>query len=436
MPELSQTTGEVRFIRWLVEAGQQVKKGDPICEVETDKVTTEVESFRSGVVLKLYARPDTMVNAGSVIAMLGKPGETLEEGIQKKPTPKGTVEEVGKKIESKGAEEKTEATAEYETKPAGGEKKEKPAPREKETKAEEQGAPKKRWRVKDGIKATPLVRNIARRKNIDLNRVKGTGPQGLITKKDLIGYEKSSREARREAAGAEAESKGPQEPAAEVEAISLSTNQAAVAKNMVKSNSEAPHYYVKTQVFFDRVLQWREKNLASNGSKASMYSLFIYAVGRTLRQFPLLNAFFKHNRAVKFGGIHIGFAVAVGSELYVPVVKDADTKQIMEIDRDVRWLKAKALNHKLEYQDIKGGSFTVTNLGTYPVDEFCAIINPPQAGVLAAGQIKKTLYIDQQDAMHIRNACTVTGSFDHRIVNGAQAASFMARLKKILEEEI
>lgn len=372
MPQLSQTTEDVRLINWLVEEGQEVKKGDPICEVETDKTTMAVESFESGTVLKLYAGPDTMVVAGELIAVLGEPGEKVEvkaETVKEDPAAKTGTDRVD---------------------PAG----------------------KITGKINDGIKATPLVRNIARKREINLAHVRGSGPQGLITKKDLEAH-----------------------AAAGLKEYTLSKNQVLVARNLTRSAKEVPIYYLKCQIFTDSILAWRENNRHQDGTKVSVYSLLVHAAAGTLSHFPKINGFFRDNKLILFDEINVGFAVTAGDDLYVPVIKNADKRDIREIDREVKWLAAKAQNSKLEPRDIMGGTFTITNLGAFPIDEFCAIINPPQAGILAVGRMEKTLYIDENDAMCIRRACTVTGSFDHRIVNGAQGAAFLEKFKKIIEEE-
>jgi pyruvate dehydrogenase E2 component (dihydrolipoamide acetyltransferase) len=186
----------------------------------------------------------------------------------------------------------------------------------------------------------------------------------------------------------------------------------------------------------DRALNWRELNKRQDGSKVSVYSIFVYAAAKALKALPKLNGFFKDETLVLFGEVNVGCAVTAGDDLFVPVIRSADRKGVLEIDRELGLLVAKVQNGKLEPQDLLGGTFTLTNLGMYPVDEFCAVINPPQAGVLAIARAKKVLHIDDEDRMSIRTACTLTGSFDHRVVNGAQGAEFLQKVKETLEEHI
>ena len=376
MPQLAQTTDEVKLIRWLVEEGQDVKRGQALCEVETDKSNMELESFENGSVLKLLAEPGQIIPAGQVIAILGEKNEKIPED--------GFIKETGSNS--------------------------------------------KQTFVNEEFKATAIVKNIAKIKNIDLRLVKGTGPQGIITKDDLERFAKE----------------GPQ-PELSDEYI-LSKSQLAVARNLTISKSQIPHYYIKTNIYADPVLIWRENNrisgnssLSSNSgesSKISMYAVLVFAAADALKKFPKLNGYFNENKIVLRKKINIGFAVAQGEELFVPVIKNADAKSIFEIDKEIKSLIAKTRSGRFDEGDLSEGTFTISNLGMYDADEFYAIINPPQAGILAVGKIKKTLHVDELEKISIRNEFTVTGSFDHRIVNGKSGAQFLQEFKKTIEEKI
>jgi len=436
MPRLSQTTDEVRFIRWLVHEGETVKKGDPLCEVETDKVTMEVESFTGGRVLELITRPDTTVDAGTVIAVLGGPKE--------KPGKKHKIEENGSKHQS----DKTDETVVEETLV------EETVSGEGNINGQSGSSEKKTTVLSGDVRATPLVRNISRKRGIDLRLVQATGPGGLVTKRDLELFEKQT--AMPETAGKPAAPAGgaPSRPVGRLQDVSgegaagetifeLSPSQAAVARNMARSKSVIPHYYLKTAVYADHMIEYIEKSRDRTDGKLSVYSLFIYAAAGALRAHPELNGFFRKDpvraapvragRVIRMKDIHIGFAVESGPQLFVPVVRDADRKVVGEIDREVKQLAVKAKSGKLEPHDVRGGTFTVTNLGIYPVDEFYAIINYPQLGILAMSRIGKTIFIDDDNTMKIRNIFTVTGSFDHRCINGALGAKFLQTFKQIME---
>jgi len=402
MPGLSQTTSEVKLIEWLVKVGDVVKKGDPLCRVETDKVTMDVESFESGTVLKFYVASDSLVEAGDLIALIGEKGEHLEDKEKKKMGPQKDEKDVSVEKEGAGNEKQI---SEKGIKPA---------------------VHRLRSRFDDSIRATPLVKNIALKKGIDLSRVKGTGPRGLISKKDLEEYTKETPVL----------ANGQPEGRPQRGEIVLSSHQRGLGKVLAYSIHEAPHYYVKTHCFLERFLEWREGNRRSDGEKYTFDSLFIFSVARVLRQFPGLNGTLKDDRITVNEYAHIAFAVSVGEELYAPVVRDADQKNISDIDGDVQRLTTKARNNKLTANDLSDATFTVSNLGMFEIDEFCAIISPPQNGILSVGRMRKMLHVDEQDRISIRTGCTLCGSFNHRVVNGATSAKFMAMVKKFIEEKI
>ena len=455
MPRLSQTTDDVKLVGWLVKEGDTVKRGDPLCEVETDKTTMPVESYEGGTVLKILGVPDTIVAAGTPIAILGAPGEKVSfagAGTPSEQAARG-VAVAPKPVTEAAAAKAVAPNTEPEAVPSGSTRPFwKPERRSAvigpPVLAPEMLGVKSTARPAGGVKAassnaTSLVQNIARKLGIDLAAVAGTGPRGLITKKDLEDFQaRGARIAGASAAGSAATQGAVPAyapafaPAGGLKAVSLSKNQMLVGRNLGRSKREAPHYYLKATVFMDRALNWRELNKRQDGSKVSVYSLFVYTAAKALKALPKLNGFFKDEKLVLFGEVNVGCAVTAGDDLFVPVIRSADRKGVLEIDRELGLLVAKVQNGKLEPQDLFGGTFTLTNLGMYPVDEFCAVINPPQAGVLAIARAKKVLHIDDEDRMSIRTACTLTGSFDHRVVNGAQGAEFLQKVKETLEEHI
>ncbi|MHB1346851.1 MAG: dihydrolipoamide acetyltransferase family protein [Candidatus Humimicrobiaceae bacterium] len=407
MPQLSQTTDEVKITKWLVKEGQEVKRGQALCEVETDKSNMELESFETGSVLKILAESGQTIPAGWVIAIIGEKNEKI-------PSQKLICNDLKKDIQKSA--EKTE-TDPFKSRPAG-----------------IKGSDNKKHPddkiafINEDFKATTIVRNMAKLKNIDLRTVSGTGPQGIITKDDL---ERSYKERSAEVISEE---------------FVLSKNQLLAAVNLTASKSRIPHYYIKTSICADPILRWREKNRnfenpdSASGQKParriSMYSILVFAAAAAAKKFPKINGYFREDRIISHRKINIGFAVAKGEELFVPVIKDADIKSIFEIDKEIKDLIAKTEKQKFDGGDLSEGTFTISNLGMYDVDEFCAIINPPQAGILAVGKIKKMLHVDEQERISIRNEFAVTGSFDHRIINGSYGAQFLQEFKKTIEERI
>ncbi|MHB1375818.1 MAG: dihydrolipoamide acetyltransferase family protein [Candidatus Humimicrobiaceae bacterium] len=407
MPQLAQTTDEVKLIKWLVEEGADVKRGQALCEVETDKTNMELESFENGSVLKLLAEPGQIIPAGQVIAIIGEKSEKIPEDVFISKDLSADMQKPKKEPKSTVIEPKPTGNGGF---------------------LKEPNSNNRQNFVNEEFKATAIVKNIAKIKNIDLRLIKGTGPQGIIIKEDLERFAKE----------------GPQQELSD-EYI-LSKNQQAVARNLAISKSQIPHYYIKTNIYADPVLNWRENNsisgnssLGSNssmGSKISIYAVLVFAAADALKKFPKLNGYFKENKIILRKKINIGFAVGQGEELFVPVIKNADTKSIFVIDKEVKSLVAKTVSGRFDEGDLSEGTFTITNLGMYDVDEFSAIINPPQACILAVGKIKKTLHVDELEKIGIRNEFTITGSFDHRIVNGKSGAQFLQEFKKIIEEKI
>jgi pyruvate dehydrogenase E2 component (dihydrolipoamide acetyltransferase) len=369
MPHLSQTTEEVHLIRWLVQEGQKIERGDSLCEVESDKTTMEVESFTSGTVLELIGEPDTDIPVGTVIAVVGDKGELDANRVL----------------------------------------------------------------------ATPMVRNIARKRGVDITQVQGTGPQGLITKQDLEQYIASRYESRYESQdesgtpenqGTRPDSKAPlsrQQP---------DKDQQIVASRMQASKATIPHFYLKTSIIMDPLLQWREANRDKKGKQRSMTACLLAACSRALTEYPRCNSWYREDEIIPHEEQHIGFAVDAGGTLFVPVIQSAGTKDIATIDREVRSLTEKARGGELSGSDQRDGTFTLSNLGMYTVDEFSAIINPPQVSIVAFAQTQKRFLVAEDESMAVHSVCTISGSFDHRVVNGAEAAAFLSRLKEIIEEEL
>jgi pyruvate dehydrogenase E2 component (dihydrolipoamide acetyltransferase) len=380
MPNLSQTTNEVMLIKWLIKPGDTVKKGQPLCEIESDKSVMEVESFTSGTVLQLLAEANTSVEAGTVIALIGEPGEKIEK-TQKK-LEKKQVNNLDKKKTNKiNMEEKKE---------------------ERKT-----------------VRASVIVKNLAAKKNVDLLKIKGSGPNNLITLTDLNDYIKYGEKKEKHNVMIEEEH--------------LSQYQISTARNLTLSKSSIPHYYLNIQILMEGILKLRASLKLKQTEKISMYTFFIYAVSRALREVPRVNAYFKNNKIFYFKEINVGIAISAGDDLYVPVIKNSDQKEIEEINKEVIELVKKTKDKNLTSEEIAGGTFTISNLGTHEIDEFYPIINPSQAGILGIGKAKKTFLIKDDNSFSIRSVCRVGGSFDHRVVNGEQGAEFMDKFKKILE---
>ncbi len=215
----------------------------------------------------------------------------------------------------------------------------------------------------------------------------------------------------------------------------VSRNQSLIAAKLVRSKQEIPDYYLKTNLIVCNLLDWRLANKRSDGKKYSTTSVIINAVSKCLVQIPKLNAYFVDNKVFYYSDVNIGVAVSSGDELFIPVIKNADTKSIAEIDSELLTFTEKAKTQTFEEDDLLGATFTIASIGAYGIEEFNAIINPLQAGILAIGAIRKVLNIEEKESIRIRNMVTVTAGFDHRFVNGWLGAEFLNLFKNIIENE-
>lgn len=374
MPKLGQTTDYVHLLRWLVKVGDTVKKGDALAEVETDKTTMDLECFAAGTVLRIAGAEDTDIPVGTVVAVVGEPGERVEDGSTPQSVPTPSAPDAGK--------------------PRG------PA-------ATTAGS----------TRASPMVRHLAEKWNIDLAAVRGTGPAGMITEKDLTAFREG----------------GAQEKTAEPV---LSDRQRRLGKLLVESTTTIPHYYLQATVFCDRLVAARDHAKQAGRDRLTVDALLIFAAARAIARFPGINRHIRGEALHAPAHVNIAFATSVGDELVAPVIRDADRKDLTQINREVLGLAAKARNGELERSDTADATFTVSNLGRYAVDAFQAIITPLQGAILAVGRIQDRIDIGADKSTRIRPACTVCVSYDHRIINGAQGAEFLTEVKRIIEEEI
>jgi len=409
MPKLSQTTEEVYLHNWLVKVGDVVNKGDPLCEVETDKTTMEVESFASGTILLLTGEPENTINVGALIAVIGDPDENID-----KYTEQNLKKNVKRDIHSIEGNVSVESSI-----ISGDHSIDKTIPIMKGLVKRDKG---QLSLDSFKIKATRLVQNLAIKKGMNLSQIKGTGPDGWITKKDLENNQTTNIDTSASV------------PAAD-KSLNLSENQKNLGLHLQASKSQIPHYYLKVSIICDNLIIRRESSMEENGSKISISAMLIFSLAKALKQYPKINSYFQDRLYLK-PKINVGFAVSNNDELYVPIVQDAGVKSIEEINRDIKSGIDKVKTNSLESRDILDGTITISNLGKYPVDDFCAIINPPQVAILAFGRIRKEVVVNAEGSMNIRSVCTVTGSFDHRAVNGALGAEFLAAMKKIIEEDL
>ncbi len=400
MPKLGFDMAEGILVRWVVAEGESIEKGQVIAEIETDKATVEVESMISGVVHKHLISEGTSAPVGEPIAVVGEPGEEIDTDAFVKTTPQAgeTVEEAETAIK----EEKIETV--------------KPTPE-----------PSGDGQLPDGVRASPIARRVAADHKIDIASLSGSGPGGRIVKQDVEEAVASSGRTAKESTSAVGESVR----------IPVSKLRAAIGRRMVTAKQELPHFYLTIDVDAAPLMAMRSEwnEILPEEDKLSVNDFIIKAAALALREFPNLNASLDKDVIVRHGEINIGVAVAVEDGLLTAVVNNADMKSIPAISTDVRGMVIRIRDGKVRPQDIEGSTFTVSNLGMFGIDRFVAIINPPEAGILAIGSVQHKPVVEEGKIVPgYRLQCTL--SADHRITDGAEAARWLQIFRKYMEQPL
>lgn len=424
MPKLGFDMAEGTLVRWVKVEGDSVQKDDVIAEIETDKATVEVESGFEGVMFRHLAAEGEDLPVNAPIAVVTAEGEELSD------------EDIDVLLGESGVKAPKKASP----------KEEKPAEADQAPEAE--AAPEKAEEPDvtpaGGTRSSPLARRMAEDHDVPLTKVEGSGPQGRIVKKDIEEYLESMRAEGREEE-AEAVGKALQPLTAfttgeipEDEVIAMSRLRQAISRRMQDSNQNFPHFYL-TRVYKTGALMKLRKELNQllpEEDKISVNDFILKAVALALRQYPNLNASIENDTHIRrHGHVNIGVAVAVEGGLMTVVCKDADQKPLRLIAREVREMAGRARERKVKNEDIEGSTFSVSNLGMFGIDEFAAIINPPEAGILAVSAVQDVPAVEDGELV-IASRMKATISADHRVTDGAEAAEFMAVLAEYLEEPL
>jgi pyruvate dehydrogenase E2 component (dihydrolipoamide acetyltransferase) len=410
MPKLSDTMTEGVVSKWHKNVGDTVKNGDLLAEIETDKATMEFESFQDGVLLYRGIEEGQATPVDAVLAILGKAGEDY----------KPLLEEYNKGM-AKPAEEAAPAAEAPKAETATEEVKAAPVA-EKKIVATAAPASKEESTSADGrLKASPLAKALAEDKGINLNTVKGSGDGGRVVKRDIENYK-----------GGYVSLASMEESYTEVP---VSQMRKTIAKRLAESKFSAPHFYVTMDIEMDRCMDAREAINKIAGVKISFNDFVIKAAAAALKDNPKVNSSWLGDRIRYNNHIHIGMAVAVEDGLLVPVIRFADAKTLSQIATETKDLGGKAKDKKLQPADWEGNTFTISNLGMFGVEEFTAIINPPDSCILAIGGIKQVPVVKNGQIVP-GNMMRVTLSCDHRSVDGALAAKFLVSLKNYLENPV
>jgi pyruvate dehydrogenase E2 component (dihydrolipoamide acetyltransferase) len=416
MPKLGFDMAEGTLVRWVKSEGDRIERGEVLAEIETDKATVEVESQASGTILKLLAKEGAILPIGKPIAVVGESGEEVDVDALT-----GGASEESAEAEAQPAKEPRPAEASAEPAPA------KQAP-SSEPEPSGNGYP-------GGVKASPVARRLAEEKGLNLNQVAGSGPGGRIVKKDV----EAAIEAGPSRAPAGAAFSGLQlstEPR-QTERVDVSRLRAAIGRRMTMAKQELPHFYVTTEVDAGPLMDLRRQanELLPDDQKLSVNDFIVKAAALALRQFPNLNASLEGDQIVRHGGINVGIAVAVEGGLLTVVVREADQKPIASISQESRTMAERARQGKVRPDDVEGSTFTVSNLGMFGVDHFIAIINPPEAAILATGSVRKVPVVEDEQ-VRIGQRLKVTISADHRVTDGAEAARWLEVFRQMIESPL
>lgn len=422
MPKLSDTMTEGVVAEWHKKVGDPVESGELLAEIETDKATMDFESFYDGTLLYIGIKEGETAPINKVLAIIGEKGEDIKQLLADAKNGKDTTDE-------KPQENSQKDTSKVE------EKKEEQPKEKEETKApaakpEVQSAPQATVNNSDNgdrIFASPLAKKLAEEKGIDLNNVKGSGDNGRIVKRDIESYNPQA------AVGNSAKTIGGSGQLSESYTDeNISQMRKTIAKRLAESKFSAPHFYLTMDIDMDNAIAARKSVNAQEGIKISFNDLVIKAVAIALRKHPQVNSAWMGDKIRHNEHIHIGVAVAVPEGLLVPVVRFADTKGLMQIGAEVKKYAQKAKDKKLQPEDWEGNTFTISNLGMFGIEEFTAIINPPDSCILAIGAIKQVPVV-KEGLVVPGNVMRVTLSCDHRVVDGVKGSEFLTTVKSYLE---
>ncbi|MCR2833843.1 pyruvate dehydrogenase complex dihydrolipoamide acetyltransferase [Parerythrobacter lacustris] len=423
MPALSPTMEEGTLARWLVKEGDTVSSGDIMAEIETDKATMEFEAVDEGVIVRIEVAEGTEnVKVGTVIAILAEEGE-----------------DVGEAAAAPGAKEAPPAEAET-SKPVRPEPVEGPTPAPAASAPSSPSTSSGRTDGGDRIIASPLAKRIAEQKGIDLSTLTGSGPNGRIVKADVEGATPGASPAKAEAAAPAAPA--PAKPAtlggdfdAPYEAQKLNNVRKVIARRLTEAKQTIPHIYLTVDVRLDALLKLRSQlnaSLEPDGVKLSVNDLLIKALARALQRVPKCNVSFQGDELFQYTREDISVAVAAPSGLITPIIRDAGRKGLAQISTEMKELAGKAKDGKLQPHEFQGGTASLSNLGMFGTKQFDAVINPPQAMILAVGAGEQRPWVID-GALGVATVMSATGSFDHRAIDGADGAALMQAFQQLVE---
>ena len=415
MPRLSDTMEEGTLAKWFKKVGDSVKEGEILAEIETDKATMEFESFHDGVLLHIGIDEGSTAPVDSIIAVIGSKGEDISSIIKGvnavEEEPKPVVEEEPKPV----LEEESKPVVEEEPKPVV----------EEESKPDIKQASLSNEST-DRILISPLARKLADEKGIDIKLVKGSGDNGRIIKRDIDSYKPTNYSQFIQPRPSLTESSNESQN---------STMRKAIAKRLSDSKFSAPHYYLNIECEMDNMISFRKQFVNTQNIKISFNDIIAKAVSLTLARHPKVNSRWYDEKIVFYDHVHLGVAVAVEDGLIVPVVKYANSKDLPEINSEIKDFAERAKNKKLTPAEIEGSTFTISNLGMFGIESFTSIINQPNSAILSVGAIIEKPIVKNGDIV-VGNTMKLTLACDHRTVDGATGSLFLKTLKEYIENPV
>ena len=439
MEALSPTMEEGRLVEWKKQEGDAVAVGDVLAEVETDKAVMELVARAGGTLLKQVIPAGTTVPVSDLVAVIGDPGEDVGDGgtAPKQPAPKATkTEEQATQPEpdrNRPSSMSAAPPAEAVTEGNG----QQPAPKPAAPKPAAQ-TPARGATSGGRVKASPLARRMAAERGIDLASVSGSGPEGRVVARDL---QDAVARAPAAPAAAPTPARSPVPSAPRIPAgvpyadVPLTQIRKTIARRLTQSIGPIPTFYLTTEVDMERAAEAREVLLAAGGEKVSFNDIIIKATAMALKRHPECNAWWQDDHIRYWNEVHVSMAVAIEDGLITPVIRHTDLKSLREIAAESRDLAGRARERKLKPEEYTGGTFSVSNLGMLDIDEFTAVINPPETGILAVGRMVQQPVV-HEGAVAIRRRMRLTMSCDHRVIDGATGARFLQTLKGMLENPL
>ena len=439
MPKAGDAMTEGKVVRWYKQPGDAVKRGEPVAEIETDKVNLDLEAEDDGTLGAHQAGEGDMVPVGNVLAKILAPGEKDEAPAkaEEKPAPEKAPEKAAP--ESGDAPQRRSTDRKDSIKHTTGEYHEaieQKGPRRDRSAADTANAAPVPSESGNRKRSSPLARRMAHEMGVSLDDVQGSGPRGRIVAADVKNVGRTAPGAATASTEGRTEARPTSAPTLETKIIPLSAMRRTIAKRLAESTGPIPHFYLTADYDVTNLVSIRQQMVDMTGAKVSLNDFIIRAIALALRHHPNVNASWGEDAITQHGEVHVGVAVATQDGLITPVIRNADQKSVQDIATEVRALAEKAKNRKLKPEEYQGSTFTISNLGAWGIEEFTAIINPPNAAILAIGAAEGRPVADANRQVVVRDRMKVTLSCDHRIIDGASGAEFLKTLRQYLEQPL